>query len=170
MKQKDNIKCLLRDFTINDSQAVNQIALLAFQQYENYYNDWNKIKESISSMASLADHAELIVASSNENIIGAVAYVPSGIDKALFPKDWPVIRMLVVDPQYRGLGIGKKLTEACIQRALRDDAKLIALHTSSIMEIALKMYLRMGFVFEKEAPLLYGVTYNIYIKHLPTPL
>lgn len=159
---------IIRDFNIKDTKAVNQIALRAFQEYKNYFNDWNKIKLFVSNMASLSNDAELIIASSNETILGAVAYVPSGVKKDLFPSDWPVIRMLVVDPEYRGFGIGRKLTEECIQRALRDKSPIIALHASSIMKVALRMYLCMGFIFEKEAPLLCGVPYNIYIKALPT--
>ena len=77
--------------------------------------------------------------------------------------------MLVVDPDYRGIGIGKSLTEECINRAKRDNSPLIALHTSPIMEIALNMYLRMGFIFEKATSPIYDVPYNIYTKRLSIP-
>lgn len=47
--------------------------------------------------------------------------------------------------EYRGKGIGKALTIACIEYAKKSNAKTIGLHTRLIMEIALVMYQRMGF-------------------------
>ena len=72
--------------------------------------------------------------------------------------------MPVVDPDARGLGAGRALTEACVARARRDRAPEIALHTSPIMTVALPMYLRMGFVRVRDAPPLFGVPYAIYVK------
>jgi ribosomal protein S18 acetylase RimI-like enzyme len=74
--------------------------------------------------------------------------------------------MLVVDPAARGTGIGRQLTEACIDRARRDGARLIALHTSPAMVVALAMYLKMGFVLERRVPDRFGVTYGVYVLHL----
>ena len=100
-------------------------------------------------------------------MIGAVGYVPPSAPKAAhFKPEWPIIRMLVVDPGARGLGAGRALTEACIARARRDRAGEIALHTSPIMTVALPMYLRMGFVRVRDAPPLFGVPYAIYVKAL----
>lgn len=156
----------LRDFQLADSHDVNRISLAAFSQYKDYYTNWPALSNKIANMTLLAEQAEIIVATLDNKIIGAVGYVPPAKPKLLFPLEWPVIRMLVVDPYYRGLGIGKSLTEECIQRAMRDTASLIALHTSPMMEIALGMYLRMGFVFERETSPIHGVPYNIYIKQL----
>ena len=68
--------------------------------------------------------------------------------------------MLVVDPAARGAGVGRALTDACINGARRDGSDVIALHTSPIMTVALPMYLRMGFRLV-HAPLLYGVPYAV---------
>ena len=65
--------------------------------------------------------------------------------------------MLVVDPAARGRGLGRLLTEECIRRARRDGAGAIALHTSPIMQVALAMYLRLGFVLLRDAPPVFGV-------------
>jgi ribosomal protein S18 acetylase RimI-like enzyme len=74
--------------------------------------------------------------------------------------------MLIVDPKYKGLGIGKSLTEKCLEYAARDLAPFISLYTSPMMKTALSMYLRMGFKFEQEISPICGVPHNIYIKHL----
>lgn len=74
--------------------------------------------------------------------------------------------MLVVDPRARGLGAGRALTDACLDRARRDGSTVIALHTSPIMSVALPMYLRMGFTKLKDAPPIRGVAYAVYLKQL----
>jgi len=74
--------------------------------------------------------------------------------------------MLVVDPAFRGKGIGQALSDACIARARRDGAPIIALHTSPIMSVALPMYLKMGFTKAYDAPPIFGVAYAVYTKAL----
>ena len=74
--------------------------------------------------------------------------------------------MLVVDPAARGRGLGRMLTEECMRRARRDGAEMIALHTSPIMQVALAMYLRLGFVPLRDSPPIFGVPYRIYLKRL----
>jgi hypothetical protein len=58
------------------------------------------------------------------------------------------------------------LTMECIERAKRDKAAVIALHTSPIMTVALPMYLKMGFAKAYDAPPLFGVRYAVYTKAL----
>ena len=121
--------------------------------------------QSVAAMSALARHSEVLVADIGGEVAGAVAYFGPGAMPKLefFDPDWPIIRMLVVDPIARGLGIGRRLTEACIRRARGDGASLIALHTSPAMEVALAMYLRMGFVFKRTAPDRFGVPYGVYV-------
>jgi GNAT superfamily N-acetyltransferase len=76
------------------------------------------------------------------------------------------MRMLVVAPGARGLGVGRRLAQECIDRARRDRAPVSALHTSALMSVALPMYLRMGFERQADAPDIHGVAYGIYLKHL----
>ena len=95
-------------------------------------------------------------------------YVGPGKPKNTFFKlEWPIIRMLVVDPAYRGQGIGRALTEECVRRARRYESLVIALHSAPIMKVALPMYQRMGFEFHCDAPAaIFGVPYGIYLKQL----
>ncbi len=157
----------LRDFNPADKNSVNAVALAAFKQFQEKYSDWKSFSHHIGEMASLSNSGELIVAVDGDSIVGAVVYVGPHLPKSeYFSAEWPILRMLVVDPAYRGQGIGRALTEECIARAQRDGASVIALHTSSIMEVALPMYQRLGFIFEREVPPIYGVRYSIYLKRL----
>jgi ribosomal protein S18 acetylase RimI-like enzyme len=157
----------LTDYSPADAEKVNGIALAAFNQYRDQYSDWEQFAQRIASMSSLSASAEIIVARDEREVAGAVAYVGPHKPKAdFFEPQWPILRMLVVAPSFRGFGVGRALTDACISRAVRDKAPLIALHTSPIMEVALGLYQRMGFVFERAAPDIHGVPYGIYVKRL----
>ncbi len=160
----------LRDFCDNDASKINELALVAFEQYKNHYSDWSSFSRALNKFSDLSATAEIMVAIDSDNkIMGAVAYVPPMVKKAdYFPLNTPIIRMLVVNPNARGQGIGKALSLACINKAARDACKSIALHTSSIMDVALPMYLNMGFVLHAKAPDIFGVTYNVYTKEIAT--
>lgn len=159
---------LIRPYSLTDAEAVNATALAAFNQYRGVYSDWDVLERGISSMASLADTAEIFVAEVKGVVVGAVAYVrPWGSPRAeFFQPNWPIIRMLVVDPSARGQGIGRKLTETCLELAHRDEAEAIALHTSPAMEVALALYLRMGFKLLHRVLDRFGVPYSVYLKPL----
>jgi ribosomal protein S18 acetylase RimI-like enzyme len=120
-------------------------------------------------MSALAESAEILVAEDGGGrIVGAVAYVaPFKAPRAdFFAPEWPIVRMLAVDPPARGQGIGRKLTRACIDKARRDRAAAIALHTSPAMAAALALYLRMGFQLHRKVPDRFGVPYAVYLKPL----
>ena len=157
----------IRDFTPADADAVNAVALAAFEEYRGAYSDWPALVRHYGAMTRLAERGEIIVAESDGRVVGVVAYVgPNAAKPAMFDPAWPVIRMLAVDPSARGHGLGRALTEECIRRARRDGAAQIALHTSPIMQVALAMYLRQGFVPLRETTPVFGVPYCIYLKGL----
>lgn len=65
-------------------------------------------------------------------------------------------RLLAVSPSARGKGIGKLLTEACINRAREDGNRQIIIHTTMAMQTAWKMYERMGFKRSKDLDFMQG--------------
>lgn len=157
------MSCSISNFTPHDSKELANLAVAAFEQYKDIYDDRDVFISRIAAMPSLAKNSEIITAKIDDELVGAVAYVPPHKPRAeFFEPDWAVIRMLVVAPKARGQGIGKALTQECIERAKRDGAKTIALHTSEVMQTALAMYLKMGFEYKKEAPNIFGVEYGIY--------
>jgi len=157
----------IRNYTTADADAVNRVALAAFAEYKESYSDWPAFCRVIGNMSALAATGELIVASRDSQIVGAVAYFGPGKKKSsFFNRDWSIIRMLVITPSSQGQGIGRALTEECVCRARRDASPVIALHTSPLMKIALTLYARMGFEWVETAPDIYGVPYGIYLKQL----
>lgn len=158
---------MLRDYRDDDAEAIVRVALAAFAEFKQHYSDWPLFTSHVAKMPELSKTGEIIVAENGGHIVGAVAYVgPQAPKPAFFEPAWPVIRMLVVDPAARGKGIGRQLTEECLRRAERDQARVIALHTTPIMTVALPMYLRMGFVKVRDAPDILSVPYGVYVKTL----
>jgi ribosomal protein S18 acetylase RimI-like enzyme len=92
-------------------------------------------------------HSELIVAEDDGRLVGSVTYYPPGSDKSGegWPADYAAIRLLAVHPSARGLGVGRALTEESLRRAREHGAKVMGLHTTTIMAVARGMYERMGF-------------------------
>ena len=158
----------LRDYRQADARHINELALAAFEQFKNYYDDWDAFSANVAKLSDLAQVAQIIVAENCEHeIMGVVAYVPAAVVKAAyFPVNTPAIRVLAVSPRARGKGLGKALSNECISRAIGDGNSQIALHTSTIMEVALPMYLRMGFQWYGNATPAFGVEYGVYVKSL----
>ena len=157
----------LRDYENADAEDLNRIAVSAFEQFRDHYDDWPAMRAGLSKTSDLSASGEVIIAELRNKFAGAVAYFgPNSQKAAFFDQRWPIIRMLVVDPALRGKGVGRALSEACIARAKRDGSPIIALHTSPIMSVALPMYLKMGFVKAYDAPPIFGVAYAVYTKAL----
>ncbi|MBR1213809.1 GNAT family N-acetyltransferase [Bradyrhizobium sp. JYMT SZCCT0180] len=158
---------LIRDYEGSDADNLNRTAAAAFGQFRDHYNDWPAMLAGLSKTPALGTTGEVIIAELQDKFAGAVAYFgPDRPKAAFFDQSWPIIRMLIVDPAFRGRGIGHALSNECIARAKRDGAPLIALHTSPIMTVALPMYLKMGFVKAYDAPPIFGVAYAVYTKAL----
>jgi ribosomal protein S18 acetylase RimI-like enzyme len=157
----------IRDYQGSDADNLNRVAIAAFSQFREHYQDWPAILAGLSKTSDLSASGEVIIAELQHAFAGAVAYFGPDRPKApFFDQRWPIIRMLVVDPAFRGNGIGRALTDECIARARRDGSPIIALHTSPIMTVALPMYLRMGFVKAHDAPPIFGAAYAVYTKAL----
>ena len=157
----------LRDYEHADAENLNRIAVAAFDQFRDHYGDWPAMLAGLSKTSDLSASGEVIIAELQDTFAGAVAYFgPNSQKAAFFDQRWPIIRMLVVDPAFRGKGIGRALSDECVARAKRDGSPIIALHTSPIMSVALPMYLRMGFVKAYDAPPIFGVAYAVYTKTL----
>lgn len=110
--------------------------------------------------------AQQIVAEYAGEIVGSVLLYPpaasaygaaSGESTAI-----PEMRLLAVNPAMRGHGIGTALTRECVQRAQLAGAPALGLHTADMMQTAMQMYERMGFVRAPEFD--FHPTENVVIK------
>ncbi|TDD84738.1 GNAT family N-acetyltransferase [Actinomadura rubrisoli] len=102
---------------------------------------------TLRDAADRAAKSELLVAEIDGEMAGAVAYCPPGSPYAnLAGPDEAEFRMLAVLEWARGLGAGRAMVHACIERARSAGLSGLRLSTQSNMDAAHRMYERMGFV------------------------
>ncbi|MHB1684559.1 MAG: bifunctional helix-turn-helix transcriptional regulator/GNAT family N-acetyltransferase [Bacilli bacterium] len=85
------------------------------------------------------------IAEMDGQIVGSVFVVKESEESAK-------LRLLLVDPQARGLGLGTRLVDECIRFARRKGYKSLVLWTNSVLESARNIYRNAGFKLVAEEP------------------
>lgn len=138
-----------------DMERARDVLRSAYAEYEESFPaaNWAPYLEDILHLEGRAAASDLVVAEQAERIVGCVSFFPPGA-KASYPSDsfsehwppeWSAFRLLAVDPPARGSGVGRRLTEYCIERSRALGAPFLGLHTTAPMSVARAMYERMGF-------------------------
>ena len=142
----------IRDAREADRDTILAVTLTAYEQYAAAMGKmWEFYRANILSTLADVKPAEQIVAETQDGIVGTVLlfpadtkiYGPGGMSATF---DLPEIRLLAVAPKARGQGIGAALTQECIRRARKAGVAAITLHTTDMMNVAMEMYERIGFV------------------------
>ncbi|MFZ5850118.1 MAG: GNAT family N-acetyltransferase [Actinomycetota bacterium] len=97
-----------------------------------------------------APHTELLVAVTGPEVgpavLGTVTFVRPGSPYAEISRPGEAeFRMLAVDPDARGRGLGELLVRACVERATRAGDRWLVLSTHPRMAAAHRLYRRLGF-------------------------
>jgi ribosomal protein S18 acetylase RimI-like enzyme len=103
---------------------------------------------NVLDVRSRLDESQLFVAEQSEGgrIVGAITLYPEASKEGWgWPSDWTGIRAAAVEPSARGLGIGRRLAQQCIERSRALAAPTMGLHTAPFMEAAIRMYESLGF-------------------------
>jgi GNAT superfamily N-acetyltransferase len=148
-EKKNKLK--IRNARSRDRDAVRKVTLSAFHQYAAVMPPprWEGYRENILATVTDVEPAQQIVAEKEGVIVGAVLLYPPGTAFST-PEEGllicPEVRLLAVAPEAWGQGIGTVLMKECIRRARRLGAGCLNLHTTDVMQVAMRMYERMGFV------------------------
>lgn len=159
---------------LNDLVRLKQLAMLSWKHYKSELTEesWCELLQTLSNDAtyvSLLEQSEAIICETeHKDIIGMAFIVPSGHPTEIYDKAWSYIRFVSVNPEFAGQGIGRKLTEQCIEIAKHNNEKSIALHTSVMMKEAIYLYKSLGFKVLLEIEPRLGKQYWLYILHLET--
>jgi GNAT superfamily N-acetyltransferase len=160
-----NVK--VRSYLQADKLAVDQVVREAWIELAPVIPRWDELAPRLGALTENAENIEIVVAEIDREIVGVVGYVaPDRPKPDFFAPEWPMIRFMSVVPTARGRGVGQTLLHECIRRAERDNTKLIALHTTPVMEAAQHLYRRAGFEVIRHLPDMFGVPYVLMTKQL----
>ena len=146
---RDDLK--IRDACPSDQDTIRKLTLAAYREYTaKIPAHWEDYRQNIVNTLADATSAEQIVAEQNGRILGSVLlYAAEEIrvsESNGASLEWPEIRLLAVAPSQRGQGIGAALVQECVERARAAGATALTLHTTDLMQTAMRLYERMGFV------------------------
>jgi ribosomal protein S18 acetylase RimI-like enzyme len=104
----------------------------------------------VADVASRAGHALVLGAVEDGRVLGSVTVelehrIPGGHPRPPLEPDQAHVRMLGVDPEARGRGIGRALMDACLEEARRAGKRRVTLETTEVMHAAQGLYESTGF-------------------------
>ncbi len=156
-----------------NSTDFDRLKSLGIESYSEFAkilsnDNWSKMNFFLHSddhLKQLIGRSTVFICEKDAELIGMIYLVSSGNPTELFKENWSYIRFLGVNTAFRGRGIGKKLTNLCIEHALLTKETHIALHTSEFMNVARAIYEKQGFQKTREIEYL-GKKYWIYLFEL----
>ena len=105
----------IRNYKSSDAQNLNRVAVAAYGQFRDRFQNWPAMLDWLSNASALSATGEVIVVEVQNRFAGAVTYFgPNGQRDSFFDQGWSIIRMLVVDPPFRGKGLGRALSTECM--------------------------------------------------------
>ena len=135
-----------------DAGSIEEVTLSAYQQYAAVMPPalWERYRQNIVATLAAAPPETQIVVEESGWIVGSVLLYPAGTEivrpgGGSMTLALPEVRLLAVAPSARGKGIGGRLMDECVRRARESGAKALMLHTTDVMQTAMRLYVRMGF-------------------------
>ncbi len=154
-----------------EKESLKQLGILSYNQFSKMLppSDWATMDRFLNNdkmWDQMINNSKIFVCEDKEKLVGMAYLVPRGNPTHIYPADWCYIRMVGVDPAYRGKGIAKRLTQMCVDFARQSKEKIIGLHTSELMDDARHIYESVGFKIYREIDPIYGMKYWLYKLHI----
>ncbi|HET6995109.1 MAG TPA: GNAT family N-acetyltransferase [Chitinophagaceae bacterium] len=155
-----------------EKNSLQQLGILSYSQFSQILSpaDWATMHRFLyedKMWDQLVNNSKIFVCETNDKLAGMAYLVPSNNPTHIYPADWCYVRMVGVDPAYRGKGIARRLTQMCVDYARETNEKIVGLHTSEKMNDAIHIYESIGFKLYKEIDPIYGMRYFTYRLEIP---
>lgn len=142
---------IVGELVIEDKEAVRQLLVESYQQYESAYKDpaaWQSYTRDIRAAVDNPNVDKILVAKKNSTIVGTMQLFRSSekaYGKPELEIESPIIRLLAVHPSARGIGVAQALLMEGVSNAQTFGATAIYLHTTDAMHKAIQLYEKFGF-------------------------
>ena len=150
----------VRNAKPNEFDSIGKLMVDVYSQLEGFPNarEQPAYYEMLVTIGKQTEkpNTELLAAISLEGKIGGAVVYFSDMKQygsggtATAEKNASGFRLLAVDPESRGQGIGKLLSVNCIEKARKMGHQQVIIHTKTAMQVAWKMYEKLGFKRSKE--------------------
>jgi ribosomal protein S18 acetylase RimI-like enzyme len=162
-----NADLTYREGSIIEKEALQQLGILSYSQFSQILSpaDWTTMHRFLHNdkmWDQLVNNSKIFVCDAGDKLAGMAYLVSSNNPTRIYPADWSYVRMVGVDPAYRGKGIARRMTQMCVDYARDTNEKIVGLHTSEKMQDAIHVYESIGFKLYKEIDPIYGMRYFVY--------
>jgi ribosomal protein S18 acetylase RimI-like enzyme len=156
----------IRDALPGEYHRVGELTIAAYRALPVDHL-WGGYDEEILDTAGRATGAHILVALLDDAIVGAVTLVD---DHESRWSEWTrpgevQFRLLAVEVEARGRGVGESLVRECLARAA---GRPVIIHTTKWMDAARRMYERLGFERRPDRDVRYEVWNTREYADLPT--
>lgn len=134
----------LRRLEPADHDAVRAVLLAAYADHVTVETEYAAV---LADVVGRDRDAEVWVALDGDDPVGTVTLCPPGSPyREIGRDDEGEFRMLAVDPEARGRGVARALTELVLDDARRRGQAAVVLSTTPTMTAAHRLYESMGFI------------------------
>lgn len=156
----------IRNAKPSEFEEIGKLLIRVYSQLEGFPSEekqpnYYKMLANIGDFTNYPETELLIAVDKNDTITGAVVYFndmkyygSGGI--ATQEQNAAGFRLLAVDTNARGKGIGKLLTQECIYKAKAKQLNQVIIHSTLAMKTAWKMYENLGFKRSEDLDFLQG--------------
>lgn len=149
MKKRTSLH--IRDARDDERETIRDVTLAAYEEYAAAMPKpfWEEYRRQLLMTLDEEGPVERIIAEHEGTVIGSVLLYPplaNAYTRVQASVGWPEVRLLAVAPEARGQGVGTALMDECERRARRAGATMLGLHTMDMMQAALRLYERRGFI------------------------
>ena len=134
-----------------DKDIVRKLLIDSYSQYEEVFRSpeaWSNYVQNIKDSLDNPNVEQILIAKHGPDIVGSIQLFESGekaYQRSELDIQHPVVRLLAVHPNARGLGVAQAFLRESMDIAAASGAKYLYLHTGDIMEAARALYEWLGF-------------------------